>query len=221
MATFGLIRIAVCIAFFATLQLPAQTVRLVGPSTTQFADPQYGVAFRYPAAWKFATVPQFYSIDAALTQPAPESGKRFSARAIVVARREVWPELKERTDFSGAEFIFNVLPGATPAACLERMHAAVSFDQVDSRLIDGVPFSHTETGSAGMCHQVSESLYFRQAQGSCYLFDLAIHTVCPPEDEKNVSTPADLHQVQSQLQAILATVRFGPPLHPAAPTPHP
>ena len=85
----------------------------------------------------------------------------------------------------------------------------------------GVPFSHTETGSAGLCHQVSESLYFGQAQGSCYVFDLAIHTVCPPEDEKHFSTRTDLHPVQDQLRAILATVRFGPQLHPEASAKHP
>jgi len=216
------IRSAACaLALCAASPLEAQTVTLASPGTMQFSDPQYGVTFRYPASWKFTTVPQFYSIDAPLTQPTPQSGERFSARAIVVASREVWGELKGRTDFSGAEFIFNILPGATPAACLERMHAAVSFDQVDTRPIDGVPFSHTETGSAGLCHQVSESLYFHQAQGSCYLFDLAIHTVCPPEDEKHFSTPADLHPVQNQLQAILATVRLSPPLHPVPPQQHP
>jgi len=221
MATIAPIRIAACIVVSATLQLSAQTVRLVDPSTTQFTDPRYGVTFRYPATWKFTIASQFYSIDAALTQPTPQSGEGFSARAIVVAPREFWPELKDRTDFSGAEFIFNVLPGATPAACLEQMHAVVSFDQVDTRPIDGVPFSHTEAGSAGLCHQVSESFYFHQAQGSCYLFDLAMHTVCPPEDERHFSTPIDLHPVQDQLRAILATVRFSPPLHPAAPTQHP
>jgi|HubBroStandDraft_5_1064220.scaffolds.fasta_scaffold18075_3 hypothetical protein len=222
MATIAPTRIAgFVLAFCVSLPLLAQTVTPADPGTTRFTDPQYGVTFRYPASWKFTTVPQFYSIDAPLTQPAPQSGRGLSARAIIVAHRAVWPELKDRTDFSGAEFIFNVLPGATPAACLEQMHAVVSFDQVDSRPIDGVPFSHTETGSAGLCHQVSESLYFGQAQGSCYVFDLAIHTVCPPEDEKHFSTRTDLHPVQDQLRAILATVRFGPQLHPEASAKHP
>ena len=214
---------------FAALQLRAQTVRLVDPSTMQFTDQQtmqftdqqYGVTFRYAASWKFTTVPQFYSIDAALTQPPPQSGQGFSARAIVVALRPTWPELIDRTDFAGAEFIFNILPGATSAACLDRMRAAVSFDKVDTRTIDGLPFSHTDTGSAGLCHQVSESLYFRQAQGACYVFDLAIHTNCPPEDEKHFSTPTDLRPVRDQLQTILSTVQLGPQLHPAAPAKHP
>ena len=46
----------------------------------EFVDPQYGVRFRYPGSWSFATVQQFYGPEAVLT-PTPANGA--TARAIV------------------------------------------------------------------------------------------------------------------------------------------
>jgi hypothetical protein len=68
---------------------------------------------------------------------------------------------------------------------------------------------HAQTGDAGMCHQVQEELYATYRNQTCYLFDLAVHTICPGvEDNNRALTGSELAQIQSSLEKVLSSVQI-------------
>jgi hypothetical protein len=198
-----------------------ESARIKHPSTStelppagavkEFVDPQFHVGFRYPASWSFTTSPQFDGPEAVLTPPAENSDKGFTARAIVFANT-----VAAGTSLSGADFIFNVVPGRSLESCSDYLEQSRNLEHIGTRPVDGMPFFYATTGAAGMCHQVNESIYVHQAGGECYFFDLAIHAICTPGGGQAAS-PAELREVRYQLQSILDSVV----LSGAAPRPHP
>jgi hypothetical protein len=181
----------------------------------EFVDPQLHVGFRYPASWSLSTEQQFDGPEAVLTSPAENSSAGFTATAIVFAKT-----VAAGTTLSGADFIFNVVPGRSLDSCSDYLQQSRNLDHIGTRLVDDMPFFYATTGAAGMCHQVNESIYAHQAGGKCYFFDLAIHTVCTPEGGREAS-PAEKREVRYQLQSILDSVVLRGALHAVAPRPHP
>jgi hypothetical protein len=200
----------------ARIDHPSTSTELppAGPAK-EFVDPQFHVGFRYPASWSFTTDQPFYGAEAVLTSPAENSPAGFTARAIVFAKR-----FAAGTTLSGADFIFNVVPGRSLESCSDYLEQSRNLEHIGMRPVDGMPFFYATTGAAGMCHQVNESIYVHQAGGECYFFDLAIHTICTPEGGQGAS-PAEMREVRYQLQAILHSVVLTGALHAAAPGPHP
>jgi hypothetical protein len=187
----------------------AQTVTLAAPHSMQFTDQQFGVTFRYPAAWSYGTTHPFYNPEAVLT-PGNDENPGYTARAVVVAPRGAWPELDKTRSFTGADLVLNVFPGKELAACVQRLPLKYGYEEAGTKTIAGIPYAVVEGGSAGLCHHTDETIYVTEASDACYYFDLAIHTNCPP-DGGSLPSPAGLRPVRAQLESILATVRIHPP----------
>jgi len=204
-------RILIAAAFaFLVMVCHAQT-GTQAVATKPFTDPQRGVSFRYPAQWTLATEQHFYIPESILTLPAPQSGGHATARAAVFLDAKDWPGL-QKTNLNGADFAYNTRRGAPMQACTAWLHRQVSFDKTSEETRNGISFTHVSTGSAGLCHQADESIYIHQAGGTCFFFDLAVHTLCPGVVEgTRAITPGELKDVRAQLQTIFDTVRISPP----------
>jgi hypothetical protein len=182
---------------FPWARLPAASL------TKEYVDPQFQVRFRYPAGWSFANQQGFYSPEGVLTVPQENGARGLTARAIVSDRG-----FPADTTLSGADFIFNVIPGESLESCSDYLKQSRNLDHISTRPVDGAPFFYATTAAAGLCHQVNETVYLQQAGGECYFFDLAIHTICTPQGGRNAS-PAEFLQVRYQLQSILDSVTLG------------
>lgn len=211
MATRVTIRIAIAGAFIcAALVAPAQNALTDDGATKPYTDPQHGVTFQYPQNWTLTTEQHFYIPESIMTMPEPQSGGKTTARAAVFLDASGWPEL-ENSELKGADFVYNTRPGSNMKACTAWLRRQVNFDKTEQQTVNGIAFTHVQTGSAGLCHQVDESIYVDQASGTCFFFDLAVHTICPgvAEGERN-ATPQQLDGVRAELRKILETVRISP-----------
>ncbi|HEY6446296.1 MAG TPA: hypothetical protein VIY53_07550 [Acidobacteriaceae bacterium] len=205
------IRITTAVAFvFGALVAPAQTAPTRGAATKPFTDSQYGVSFQYPANWTLTTEQHFYIPESILTLPQPQSDGHATARAAVFLDGKAWPAL-DNSELKGADFVYNTRPGPNMKDCTAWLHRQVNFDKSDEQTQGGIAFTHVLTGSAGLCHQIDESIYIHQASRTCFFFDLAVHTICPgvAEGERN-ATPEQLDGVRAELGKIFETVRISP-----------
>lgn len=169
------------------------------------------MSFRYPATWTLTSVQHFYIPESVLTLPAPQSGGSATARAAVYREGKGWPGL-EKTNLNGADFVYNTTPGVDAKACTAWLRRQVDFDKTDEQTVNGLTFTHVRAGSAGLCHGADESIYIHQAHGTCYFFDLAVHTLCPGVVEgTRGATPAELDGVRSQLEKVFASVHISQP----------
>ena len=168
------------------------------------------MSFQYPANWTLTTEQHFYIPESILTPAKPNSDGHATARAAVFLDAKTWPTL-ENSELKGADFVYNTRPGEDMRACTAWLHDQAPFDKTDNQTVNGLAFTHVATGSAGLCHQANESIYIHQASGTCYFFDMAVHTICPgvAEGERN-ATPRQLDHVKTRLQNIFATVRISP-----------
>lgn len=206
------IRLAMAAAS-AFLALPslAQNAPPAAAATKTFSDSKHGVSFRYPANWTLATEQHFYIPESILTLPEPQSGGHATARAAVFLDAKDWPGL-EKTNLQGADFVYNTRRGANLQACTAWLHRQVNFDKTSEETRNGISFTHVSTGSAGLCHQADESIEVHQANGTCFFFDLAVHTLCPGVEEGTRGiTPDELKGVRAQLLTIFDTVRISTP----------
>jgi hypothetical protein len=211
MAIPATIRIAASAAFvFGALVSPAQNSPAPEAATKLYTDSQYGVSFRYPANWTLTTEQHFYIPESIMTMPKPQSGGKATARSAVFLDGKAWPALED-SDLNGVDFVYNTRPGAEMKACTAWLYRQVNSDKSDEQTHGGIAFTHVRTGSAGLCHQVDESIYIHHAGQTCFFFDLAVHTICPgvAEGERN-ATPQQLDGVRAELQKIFETVRISP-----------
>jgi len=185
------------------LTAPAQQVTLVAPSSMQFSDSAYGVTFRYPAKWNFSASNEFYS-------PASITSADSPPRGVVFFKDDEGFSPYPKTNLTGAEFVYVNRKAASAKECdafvLQREGDA---KPLAAKTINNVDYAHARAQDAGMCHQVQEDVYAGYRNQTCYLFDLAIHTICAGvKDNTRAITNSELAQVTASLEKILSSVEI-------------
>jgi hypothetical protein len=157
------------------------------------------VWFQYPAAWKIDDTQQFYAPTFILM------GDR-KARVQVV----FYPEGNsyERTTLLGLAFAYVKVPQPSSESCAA-MAARDAPDKLETVTIHGAPFEHTESEVAGMCHEAKQEIYRTYRNGSCYLFEGDMDTICSGvADGQRDLTAAETRALMGQLNAIPQSIRF-------------
>lgn len=188
--------------FFGTaLAAQAQQVTLVSPSSMQFSDPDYGVTFRYSPKWNFSANSGFYATTSITSADNPARG------AVFVKDSEGFNPYPN-TNFDGAEFVYTNRKTASIAECSALLHG--NGDKVlATKTIGHINYVHAHASDAGMCHQTQEDLYATYRNQTCYLFDLAVHTICPGvKDNTRALTSSELVEVHASLEKILSSVKI-------------
>jgi hypothetical protein len=114
------------------------------------------------------------------------------------------------TNLSGAQFAYSVRRASSPDTCLKQvLQGYGGAIKTGSEKINGIGYSHAQVGSGGMCHQLSEDIYAAARHKTCYLFDLAVHTLCAGvQDKTREITSSELAQVHTSLERILSSVEI-------------
>jgi hypothetical protein len=82
---------------------------------------------------------------------------------------------------------------------------------LDNVQINGRSFLHISGGEVGLCHQTSSNIYETFSEGRCYLFQSAIHTLCPGVvDGTRELTSAESKALARQLDLIIQSVKIAP-----------
>jgi hypothetical protein len=175
----------------------AQQVTLVTPSSMQFSDPAYGVTFRYPTSWTFSVNHTFYSPVSITSPDHPAFGIVFFTP---------YP----KTNLSGAEFVYTNYKAASAKECSPlTVENGDTSKTLAPKTINSIEYEHATAENAGMCHQVQEDMYAAYRNQTCYLFDLAIHTVCAGViDGTRTVTSSEIAQVQASLEKVLSSVEI-------------
>jgi hypothetical protein len=181
----------------------AQQGSLASASTKRFSDPAYGVTFHYPAKWSSSNGYKFYSPLSIAPQNEP-----LRANIFFSSNKGFNPY--PQTNLSGAQFAYSVRKASTNEECLKQvLQDNGNAENVGTEDINGVTYSRAQTGSGGMCHQISEDIYAASRNGTCYIFDLAVHTLCAGVvDNTREITGTELSQVHASLEKILSSVEI-------------
>lgn len=197
-----MLRLKIIPLLFATaLAAPAQQVTLATPSLMQFTDSSYGITFRYPAKWNFSPSSGFYATTSITSTDNPARGIAF------VKASEGFNPYPD-TNFDGAEFVYANRKASSTAQCSASLHGNGE-KILAAKTIGSINYVHAQASDAGMCHQTQEDLYATYRNQTCYLFDLAVHTICPGvKDNTRALTSSELAQIQSSLEKILSSVEI-------------
>ena len=188
--------------FGTALATQAQQVTLVTPSSMQFSDPAYRVTFRYPAKWNFSMENEFY---APVSITSPENPSRGF---IYFSSNNGGYNPYPRTNLAGAEFVFSNRQAVSADACLKQvLQGDANAKMLGTETINSIPYMHAKTADAGMCHQFSEDIYAVSGGATCYLFDLAVETLCAFDNTREI-TNGELAQIHASLEKILSSVEI-------------
>ncbi|HYK38282.1 hypothetical protein [Alloacidobacterium sp.] len=184
------------------LAAQAQQVTLVNSSMKQFSGSD-GVTFRYPAIWNFSTENEFYS-------PSSITAPYRSPQAVVFFKDAGEFNPYPETTLNGAEFVYAQDKAATAEICPALTpRGDANAHSLEPTTINGIKYKHVQLESAGMCHQIREDVYATYRNQTCYLFDLAIHTICSGvKDNTRDITPDELSQVHASLEKILSSIEI-------------
>jgi hypothetical protein len=187
----------------SALAAQAQQVTLVTPSSMQFTDPAYGVTFRYPAKWNFSAGNEFYSPVSITSSDSPPRG-------VVFFKDDGGYNSYPKTNLNGAEFVCVNRKTASAKECSAlALQGEGNAKPLAAKTINNIDYTHAKAENAGMCHQVQEDVYAAYRNQSCYLFDLAIHTICAGvKDNTRGITNTELAQVEASLEKILTSVEI-------------
>jgi hypothetical protein len=187
----------------AAIPAQAQQVTLATPSSMQFSDPAYGVSFRYPARWNFSGGSEFYL-------PVSIASSDNPARGVVFVKDDGGFNPYPKTNLNGAEFVYvNRKTGSAKECSALTTQDDGNSKPLAAKTINSIEYSHGRTQDAGMCHQVQEDVYATYRNQTCYLFDLAVHTICPGvKDNTREITSSELAQVHASLEKILSSVEI-------------
>jgi hypothetical protein len=194
----------ISLLFAAALTSQGQQVTLATPSSMQFSDPDYRVTFRYPAKWNYSESNGFLmTVMIASPENPPRGFVYFSS---ISGGYNPYP----RTNLVGAEFVYANRNAASTDVCLKSvLQGDANAKMLGTEEINGMSYTHALTGSAGMCHSYSEDIYATHKNGTCYLFDLAVETLCPGlVDNTRAITSGELAQVHASLEKILSNLEI-------------
>lgn len=178
------------------------------PASRTFHDSKYHLSFEYPANWTFSRADGEISTFHLDARSAPG---RTQLRAVVAMPENPFPA----STFSGAYVYFSVIPRTSAAVCSSEaasttiLRNALQVKPGEKIQIAGIPFTHGHDEVKDICITQRDEIYTTQRHGACYRFDLSINNFCGGEvSGVRDITAAELDQVRTRLQSILATVHF-------------
>jgi hypothetical protein len=186
------------IAAGAGIVIAASFATAQTPHFKTYRDPQYGVTFRYPAAWKADPKMEFYlgSIILGTDQPLMKVGFQTSDKG------STYPAT---TSLVGVEFVYLALPQATADACYARLPEQDGDSKKSEIVIHGVTYKRVQGADAGMGHGAGRDMYAAYLRGRCYLFEGGIHSGYAGEDMKPL-TQKQTRKLQNDLAAVMQSV---------------
>jgi hypothetical protein len=186
------------------LATQAQQVTLATPSSMQFSDPDCRVSFRYPAKWNYSVGKEFYTPVSISPDNPPRGFVYFDS---INGGYNPYP----RTNLVSAEFVYANRQATSTDECLKSvLQGDANAKMLGTEEINGMSYTHAQTASAGMCHSYSEDIYATHKNGTCYLFDLAVVTLCAGlVDNTRTITNSELTQVHASLEKILSSIEIG------------
>jgi len=189
--------------FGTALATQAQQVTLVTPSSMQFSDSAYRVTFRYPAKWNYSVGNEFYTPVSISPDNPPRGFVYFSGNN---GGYNPYPQ----TNLAGAEFVYANRQATSADECLKHvLQDGKSSKTLEVKKINGIDYVHARTENGGMCHQLSEDIYATSGGTTCYLFDLAVETLCAGVvDGTHALTNSEMIQIHASLEKILSSVEI-------------
>lgn len=171
----------------------------VTPAASSFHDIHYGVSFKVPNGWNLTHKDGEWST---FRDDVPSAMRSSQMRALATIDFNPYPA----TTFSGALFYLSVAPHTSEAECLPQPSPAA---KPDSTTVGGENFTHSYDEQGTICTEARRETYTALRHGSCYRFDLVIHTFCGEEvSGMRTIRPAQLEDIRRRLQSILSSVSF-------------
>jgi hypothetical protein len=167
---------------------------------SSYSNTSTGVAFQYPSVWKTVSKPdsmqQPFLFDQGL-QPA------------VVLEFSPKGNLYEKTNLVGLDFVYATAPAASVAECYKLGEADSGAAEKEIITLRGVTYQRASGGDAGMCHQLSASIYATYHDGACHLFEQDFSTLCAGVQEGTRGlTSTEVDALHRHLDAIMQSVTF-------------
>jgi len=187
-------------------------------SASTYANPAYGVSFRYP---KNGNLKEGDEASLELDGLGPVEMNFVQDGGSTVSAVELPRKLYAGTDLNTAFFNVSVNPKLTSAEC-----AQFAFPQTGDPENDPVGKSKTKVGTTefetveGFAeaenNQADVKFYHAFQNGSCYEFALGLETAAQanPDKIKPAVKPVDRNEVFRQLNWILSTVKIQPVIPP-------
>ena len=184
------------------------TLAQVWSLNAAYTDPQHGVSFRYPSAWKPAT--QFgYHLPALTLEDKPIAGFGYQEGGFP-RQRVVGPY--SATNLEGFGIVYAAAPAASAGACQAKAAALAETQEHRTLTFNGRPFTAYETAEGGMSQAISGNLYAAYVQPVCYLFETDVAIALPGAlDGIPALTPAQSRSITAHLLDIMKSVRIAPP----------
>jgi hypothetical protein len=183
-------------------------------SASTYANPTYGVSFRYP---KIASLKEGDAANLELDGLGPVEMNFVQDGGTAISAVELPLKLYAGTDLNTAFFNVSVNPRLTSEECEQ-----FAFPQTGDPKNDPVGTSKTKIGATefktveGFAeaenNQAEVKFYHVFQNGSCYEFALGLETAAAtnPEKMKPAIEPVDRNEVFRQLNWILSTVKIQP-----------
>lgn len=187
----------------SALAAHAQPDASASAPTKLFRDPAYGVRFRYPGQW---AMNKDYKFDSPLSITSFTKDLRGTVYFTRHSSFNPYPQ----TNLDGAQFGYAVAKAASGEECLRRvLQGDANTKTLAQESINGIRYAHGHAAEAGMCHQIAEDIYATSRDGVCYVFDLAVHTLCVGViDNTGEITEDELARVRTSLEKILSSVQM-------------
>jgi hypothetical protein len=185
------------------------------PTTTLYADKNYGVTFSYPKRYTLK------SADTSKPDTTQQSAMNFvQPGGVDVVSVELPKNAYPGTDLASASFKVSVNPTLTAEQCGEfALLMPASTDQpaiVPAKLkLAGMDLESMEAISGPETSQSDSKYYHAFVNGACYEFSLGLSTQArakdkdaEPHENEQAAAPVDRTLVFRRLQNILATVKI-------------
>jgi hypothetical protein len=201
---------------------PAKKTRQRKLSASTYANPTYGVSFRYP---KYDSLKEGDEANLEFDGLGPVEMNFIQSGGTTISAVELPRKLYAGTDFNSAFFNVSVNPKLTSAECEQFAFPETGDQEKDlvatSKAKVGVTEFHAVEGYAeGENKQADVKYYHVFENGSCYEFALGLETAAQTVTDETKPVvkprvkPVDSNEVFRRLNWILSTVKIQPAAAP-------
>ncbi len=166
-----------------------------------YDDAKYGVHFSVPPGWKVSTKDREVST---FRLDARSATRNTKLRAVASLEFNPYPE----SVLSGALLYYSVENHSNDEACAAETSAARGSAGKDVQGIGGMNFAHGHEEHGGICVEGRDEVYTAYRKGSCYRFDLTVHTFCSISSGAKELTIAQMRSLEERLTGILSSVNL-------------
>lgn len=169
---------------------------------TEYSDPANGVAFRYPSAWR--------PWHTGSTMYAPGLTETAAGAATITQVFDPQSTQLAKTNLVGLSFAYAVQKTSGSKACTDLMvQASIGGKEAPPETINGTSFERAEGSDGTTCHHMQRRVDSATRNGTCYLFERDLETICPgvrgPGDPVALSTDQQ-RALSSELDRVMASV---------------